>query len=74
MAGATEDHAVRPAPELAPGLSEPPPSTLGPALTADGAIAGWVQHAMARAEQDGIDPRRVAVALGIPLRAFDRDV
>jgi hypothetical protein len=47
------------------------PSALGPALTPDGTIAPWVRHAMDRATAAGIDPRRVALALGIPLGALD---
>ena len=58
MAGATEGRAAQ---------------ALGPAIAADGTIAEWVRHAMARAAENGIDPRRVALALGIPLRALDPD-
>jgi hypothetical protein len=50
--------------------AEPP--LLGPAIAPDGTIAPWVQHAMDRATEAGIDRRRVALALGIPLRALDR--
>lgn len=53
--------------------SAPPvdPLGLGPAVGPDQAIAPWVLHAMERAAAAGIDPHRVALALGIPWRALD---
>jgi hypothetical protein len=48
-----------------------PPLVLGPAFAQDGTIAPWVRDAMDRATEAGIDARRVALALGIPLRALD---
>lgn len=46
-------------------------SSSGPAHDLDHAIAPWVQAAMSRAGAAGIDPRRVALALGIPWHAVD---
>lgn len=51
-----------------PAIAPTEPHALGPAIGPDHAIAPWVLRAMERADQAGIDPRRVGIALGIPLR------